>query len=51
MLQTAALGICILSQEGTAVVTLQSADLVTANILSALDLLENPIRIVATLRR
>jgi Soluble P-type ATPase len=51
MLQTAALGICILSQEGTAVVTLQSADLVIANILSALDLLENPIRIVATLRR
>jgi P-type E1-E2 ATPase len=51
MLQTAALGICILSQEGTAVVTLQSADLVTANILSAFDLLENPIRIVATLRR
>jgi P-type E1-E2 ATPase len=51
MLQTAALGICILSQEGTAVVTLQSADLVTTNILSAFDLLENPIRIVATLRR
>jgi P-type E1-E2 ATPase len=51
MLQTAALGICILSQEGTAVATLQAADLVTANILSAFDLIENPLRIVATLRR
>jgi P-type E1-E2 ATPase len=51
MLQTAALGICILSQEGTAVAALQSADLVTPDILSAFDLLENPIRIVATLRR
>jgi P-type E1-E2 ATPase len=51
MLRSAALGICILSQEGTAVVTLQSADLLTANIFSAFDLIENPNRIVATLRR
>ena len=51
MLQTAALGICILSQEGTAIASLQAADLVTTNILSAFDLIENPIRIVATLRR
>jgi len=51
MLKTAALGICILSPEGTAVTALQAADLVTNNILSAFDLIENPIRIVATLRR
>jgi P-type E1-E2 ATPase len=51
MLQTAALGICILSPEGTAVAALQAAKLVTANIFSALDLIENPVRIVATLRR
>jgi P-type E1-E2 ATPase len=51
MLQTAALGICILSQEGTAVAALQAADLVTADLFSAFDLIENPTRIVATLRR
>ncbi|MDR3575517.1 MAG: hypothetical protein P4L50_16785 [Anaerolineaceae bacterium] len=51
MLQTAALGICILSQEGTAVAALQAADLVTTDITSAFDLIEKPNRIVATLRR
>jgi len=50
MLQAAALGICVISSEGTAVETLVGADLVAANILEALDLLEKPIRIVATLR-
>jgi P-type E1-E2 ATPase len=51
MLQSAALGICILSVEGTAVKTLLAADLVTANINEALELLEKPLRIVATLRK
>lgn len=51
MLQAAAVGICILSVEGTAVETLQSADLVTGNIFDALDLLEKPLRLVATLRK
>jgi P-type E1-E2 ATPase len=51
MLRTAALGICVLSLEGTAVETLQEADLVVANINEALDLLEKPLRIVATLRK
>ena len=51
MLRAAALGICIFSQEGTAVATLQAADLVTANIYAALDLIDNPTRIVATLRK
>jgi P-type E1-E2 ATPase len=51
MLQTAALGICVLSPEGTAMETLQVADLVVANINEALDLLEKPLRIVATLRK
>jgi P-type E1-E2 ATPase len=51
MLQEAALGICILSAEGTAVETLQSADLVTANIFNALELLDKPLRLVATLRK
>lgn len=51
MLRAAALGICVLSVEGTAVEALQEADLVVANINEALDLLEKPLRIVATLRK
>ena len=51
MLQAAALGICVLSPEGSAVETLLSADVVAANIYEALDLLEEPLRIVATLRK
>jgi soluble P-type ATPase len=51
MLQAAALGICILSAEGTAVKTLLAADLVVANINEAFELLDKPLRIVATLRK
>jgi P-type E1-E2 ATPase len=51
MLKTAALGICILSTEGTAVDALLAADLVAPDIQSALDLLEKPLRIIASLRQ
>ncbi len=51
MLRIAALGICVLSPEGTAVETLMGADLVVSNIDEALDILEKPLRIVATLRK
>jgi soluble P-type ATPase len=51
MLRIAALGICVFSPEGTAVETLQEADVVVANINEALDLLDKPLRIVATLRK
>lgn len=51
MLRIAALGICVLSPEGTAVETLLGADLLAANIFEALDMLEKPLRIVATLRK
>lgn len=51
MLRTAQLGICVFSLEGTAVETLCAADLVVAHISDALHLLENPLRIVATLRK
>lgn len=51
MLRQAAIGICILSAEGAAVETLTAADLVVPDILSALGLLENPLRLVASLRR
>lgn len=51
MLKTAALGICVLSYEGTAVQTLFSADLVVPDINTALQLLDKPLRIVASLRQ
>ncbi len=51
MLQVAGLGICIHSLEGTAVKTLLAADLVAGNIIEALEMLEKPLRIVATLRQ
>lgn len=51
MLEAAALGICVFSQEGLAIETLVAADLVVPDIYTALELLENPIRIVASLRK
>ncbi len=51
MLRRAGIGICVLSPEGTAVETLISADVVSPNILSALEMLEKPLRLVATLRK
>ena len=51
MLEAAALGICVLSPEGTAVETLLAADLAAADIFTALDLLDRPLRIVASLRK
>ncbi|HZT07724.1 MAG TPA: HAD family hydrolase [Chloroflexota bacterium] len=51
MLQEAALGIGILGGEGLAVGALQVADIVVPSILDGLDLLANPLRLVASLRR
>lgn len=51
MLRAAALGICVLSTEGSAVEALLAADLAVPNIFDALSLLEKPLRIVATLRK
>jgi len=50
MLECARLGICVLSGEGTAIQTLLAADLVVPNIYTALEIIENPLRLVATLR-
>ena len=50
MLKAAALGIALVQQEGGAVETLLSADIVSASILDALDLFNHPQRLVATLR-
>jgi P-type E1-E2 ATPase len=51
MLKSAAIGVCLLSVEGTAVETLLSADLVVPDIYTALALLEKPRRLVASLRK
>jgi P-type E1-E2 ATPase len=50
MLKAAALGICVMSQEGVAVETLLAADLLMPDIFAALDLLDNPLRLIASLR-
>ena len=51
MLQEAALGICVLSTEGTFTPTLLASDLVFPNIVAALECFNHPTRITATLRR
>ncbi len=50
MLQAAKLGIAVVGPEGAAVDTLHAADIAVPNIHAALDLLQNPLRLVATLR-
>jgi len=51
MLKEAALGICVMAQEGIAIETLISADLVMPNIAAALELLDKPLRIIASMRK
>jgi P-type E1-E2 ATPase len=51
MLDAARLGICVMSVEGIAKETLLAADLIAPDILSALELFEKPLRIVASLRK
>jgi P-type E1-E2 ATPase len=51
MLKCAQIGICVLSKEGAAIETLLAADLVVPDIYTALQLIENPLRLVATLRK
>jgi P-type E1-E2 ATPase len=51
MLKVAALGICVMSKEGVATETLISADMVVPDIFIALDLLDKPLRIIASLRK
>lgn len=50
MLRAAALGIAVLGEEGAAPETVRAADVLVPNIVAALDLLLNPLRLVATLR-
>ena len=51
MLREAAVGIAVLGPEGLAVDAMLSADAIAPNIHAALELLEDPSRLVATLRR
>ncbi|HHW76486.1 MAG TPA: ATPase P [Xanthomonadaceae bacterium] len=50
MLEQAALGIAVLGEEGAATATIMAADVVVRDVFSALELLRNPRRLVATLR-
>lgn len=51
MLRVAALGIAVLAEEGVAVSTLQAADVLAYDPINAIDLLLQPNRLIATLRR
>lgn len=50
MLQEAKLGIAVLQKEGLSANTLKNADLLCGNILDVFELLQNPQRLVASLR-
>jgi soluble P-type ATPase len=50
MVQLAAIGIAVLGDEGTAGELIRVADIVAPNIAAALDLLRDPLSLVATLR-
>jgi len=50
MLKESALGIAVILGEGAAVETVLAADVVSADIVAALDLLRHPLRLKATLR-
>lgn len=51
MLNAACVGVAVLSEEGLAIETLNAADLLMPNILAALNLLEKPVRLIASLRK
>lgn len=50
MLKATTLGIAVIGREGVAIETLLAADIAVPDIVAALDLLRNPLRLVATLR-
>jgi len=51
MLKEAALGICVISQEGTAISSLLAADVLARDGAAGLELLIHPTRLIATLRK
>ena len=50
MLKEAALGIAVILQEGAAAGTVSAADIVCSDIVFALQLLQHPLRLIATMR-
>ena len=50
MLKEAELGIAVILEEGAATGTVAAADIVCTDIITALELLQNPLRLIATLR-
>lgn len=51
MLKEAAIGVAVLGEEGLSVEALQAADILVHNAYDALGLIENPTRLIATLRQ
>ncbi len=51
MLKEAAIGIAVMSPEGLAIEALNASDLLLPNTTSALELLNKPVRIIASLRK
>lgn len=51
MLRAAGIGVAVMSIEGLAIETLNAADLLMPDTPSALALLENPVRLIASLRK
>ncbi|MGC9022649.1 MAG: HAD family hydrolase, partial [Dissulfurimicrobium sp.] len=51
MLRDAALGICVIGQEGASVSAIMSSKMVVLNICDAFDLFLKPSRLIATLRK
>jgi P-type E1-E2 ATPase len=51
MLRESVIGICVLGREGASAEAIMNSDLIVSEINDALDLLLNPKRLVATLRR
>ena len=51
MLRLAAIGVAILANEGVAVAAMQAADVLTTSPIDAINLVLNPKRLIATLRR
>jgi len=50
MLSISAIGICVIGEEGASFQSIHNADVICPSILSALDLLLNPRRLIATMR-
>lgn len=50
MLWSAAIGIAVMGREGVAAAAASASDLIVPGIIDALDLLDNPLRLVASLR-